>query len=358
MKGSGLVTFKSILGKDFNLADLRQEIAGQDRKIIAFCHIHKTGGTSLEHMLRENFKESSFRVSTENELSDFRSLVSSGALSENGTYLVSGHRAHLAVPLLKQTAPTYPVTIFRRPLALFESWFSFAHTRQGDTTLTAEKAFEQIGKNRTARFLGGDTFEECLSNANRDYVFIGVTERLNEMAAVLTYLFGLEQKDYQSKNVTPPGNYVEFDVSMIEEFLRANELDRLIYDYFDSVSSRVYRQYLKVSDANAVTFSEGKHSFNKPIGPNFNLRENNDKFSLLQTGKELWSSDPEKGLKFFDKAFSKDWAISKKIVEFLLEADRDAAVAWTQQKIQELESDDSKRARSVQNRLRKWTAVA
>ena len=56
MEGSGLVTFKSILGKDFNLADLRQEIAGQDRKIIAFCHIHKTGGTSLEHMLRENFK--------------------------------------------------------------------------------------------------------------------------------------------------------------------------------------------------------------------------------------------------------------------------------------------------------------
>ncbi|MCV6587071.1 MAG: sulfotransferase family protein [Marinibacterium sp.] len=340
-------------GKIIDLKATRDSIRAEPRKVLLFCHMHKTGGTTIEKMLVENFSETAYRVSTPNELDEFKQKVEAGLLDEEKTYLVFGHRAHLTIDFLKDRIPSFPFTIFRRPLSLFESNYSFQHTRQGNTSLTTEEYLEQYPKNRIIDFLGAKDFETAVANAHRDYLVVGITERLAETAAILSYLFDLPAKPYQSRNVTNPGNYVEMDFECVLDYLRDNEDDRLIYDYFDAVHVRSNRQFSTLEDAQSVALETGAGTFNRPIQINEDLDENNDKFSLLITGQSIWEKDKARAFEFFDKSFSKDWMMEGRIMRFLQSVDNGAAVEWAKGRLAELGDAETDMAKKVRARLQK-----
>lgn len=339
-----------------DLQATRYMVAASKRKVLLFCHMHKTGGTTIEKMLLETYQGSSHRVSTPNELNDFKKSVEEGLLDADGTYLVFGHRAHVALDFLSERIDTFPFTIIRRPLSLFESNFSFQHTRQGNVSLTTSDYLKQYPLNRIMSFFGARQFPRAVKNARRDYLVVGITERLEETAAILSYVFDLPPRPYQSRNVTSPRNYVEMDFDCVVDFLQENEEDRLIYDYFDSVHTRVYRQLLKVSDTPIVSLETGAGTFNRPIQINENLDSNGDKFSLFITGQSIWESDPKRAEAFFDKAFSLDWGMGDRILKFLKAANADKAVAWAQRQDSQLDGAESEEVETIRKRLRKWAA--
>lgn len=337
-----------------DLKATKEEISQAKRKVILFCHLHKTGGTTIERMLLETYEGTAHRVSSPNELNAFRQKLNEGLLAENNTYLVYGHRARLLIDELKDQLPTFPFTIMRRPLSLFESNFSFQHTRQGNTTLTTEEYLQKYPKNRIIDFLGANNFRQALRNAHRDYLVVGITERLEETAAILSYLFDLPARPYRSRNVTNPANYVEADFDLVIKFLRENADDRKLYDYFDALQSRVYRQLVTLSETSIIELETTEGTYNCPIQINRDLEKNNDKFSLVVTGQEIWPEDPERAIAFFDKAFSLDWAISGRILNYLKTVDADSAQQWAKVKMQELGPEESEEIKANKNRLKKW----
>lgn len=325
---------------------LRAEIKGNKRKAIVQYHLHKTGGLTIQAAFLSNFEDNAFEISTPQEMSAFETKIKDGSFAANGTYFFYGHRVHLVKDKIEALMPTYAFAMVRKPLSLFQSNFSFIRNRQALADLNELDFFADYPTNKIITFFKCGSVDDALKLFLDDLVYVGVMEKLDECFSILKYMFNLKEKEYGSSNITKSTEYHHISPQLSETFIKKNIEDYIVYETILSYHEVLYREFVLQLTNKFSHFSRDESSYHKPTVANYDLENNDNKFSVLLTAKDLFSIDQEMSIAFFDKAFSMDWNLFFQAFAFLKEANSTISEQWRQSKIDYLTSIGSDSARS------------
>ena len=320
-----------------NLEELKKQFDEAPRKAIVFYHMHKTGGRSLATALQESVGgKKVHRVSSADECDSFEKKVANGILDEDGTYFIYGHRTINLADLFNKTIPVFGITVLRDPLEMFGSRFSYQHTRHGRTDLEPEQFLKAYKSNRIVDFLGFSDGDDALARFRQYFSFVCIQESLNDSVSMLNYLLSLPKAEFESRNVVRAEDYVEINTDMVPGFVRDNVDDYVFYEYQKTRHSQLKRQFKRMDGVTQVKFVAGDNTEHAPAELNFDLDDNNNKFSLFMTGCEIWKTDKDKAFSFFDKAFGLQWSLATRVHDFVAKDDPKAARRWVRQKAKQL----------------------
>ncbi|MBT8038325.1 MAG: sulfotransferase family 2 domain-containing protein [Verrucomicrobiae bacterium] len=246
--------------------------------MLAFIHIHKCGGSSLQELIRKNFRG---RCQKEIELSPIRGLRKPDDLSvsiqqrgQSDGYIM-GHFAY-GVHQLFQEECEY-ATMLRKPKGRLVSLYRHAKVEPNayyhhqakvstfENFLTNGSVLE--ADNGMVRFLSGDAKESnmfinpkpfgtldqsdldrAIKNLESHIVAFGLLERFDESLLVFSQCIGLKKCCYTRINKTPSEVEIpDFDSS----FTNLIALDEILYHRAEEVFNERLRQY-GLSDGKAV----------------------------------------------------------------------------------------------------------
>ena len=328
------------LTPESNLVELRDEIASHKRKAIIHYHLHKTGGTTVKRAFQENFEDSAIEVNSLADVGAFEKRVKEGLFDEEKTYFIYGHRSKNVADLVEATLPTFGFTIMRRPFSMFESNYSFQHTRHGRVELTSQDYLKEYPVNNTLHYYEFPNLLTGLELANHKFHYTGITENMEESFAILKYLFDLEDREYLSRNVTRDSDYVQVDTDIVMQFVAKHLDDVMFYEHMLAKHTMKYREFKRAELGEAKSLKAGKGSFHKPVQVELDIDQNNDKVSLFLSGREIYRKDTDGALAFFTKSFEKDWNMADRIVTFIKNKDEALAKGWIKARIAYLEESD------------------
>lgn len=211
------------------------------RKKILFLHIPKTGGTAIRDSLNMQFKES--EVQSIYKLKHFKGDIRKFAV--NKKKLAAGHFGW-EKEMAELFDDAFKITFLRHPVqrVISHYWHFKRSLHKGDQYLKA-MSFEEFLETRFAQNwqtqkLGGgfydenmsdeESFEEAFINVSERFQFVGITERMQESAAVLNKQLSLDISAIATRNVNP--NKTQED-KMVEDFSEAilakNQYDMHLY---------------------------------------------------------------------------------------------------------------------------------
>lgn len=334
------------------LDSIKAQIETQTHNAFVFCHLHKTGGTTIEKELVPHFKDKAIRVHTEEDVRKLESLLAAGGLSDAGNYLIYGHRAVEFRKRLNAFIPSYCFTLVRRPLSLFQSNYSFRILRHARTDLTPEKFLENSTPNLISDFYGFESFSAGAKEIRDEFAYVGLMERMSETLAVIGYLTGLDLKRVRSQNITKPENYSTIDGNTAMKFLERSATDSMLYEYVHFLHERIYSDLRNKGLVKDIELSVDSKSYNAPIEPNFDLEANSDKVSLFLAGEALLKKADARAIQFFDKSFFLDWSMLPRIGTALITHDSSKAKAWLDQKIEFLDEQGNDRWKKAATDMR------
>ena len=335
-----------------DLKQLKADFDAAPRKAIVFHHIHKTGGRSLATAIEKSLPpERVFAVSTPDECDAFERAIRNGVLNEDGTYFIYGHRTILLAELLSDTIPVFGITVLRDPVEMFGSQFSYQHTRHGRTDLRSEDFRAHYGSDRLIDFLGFESSADAMARCEETFSFIGIQQNLSASLSMLVWLLSLPVTSFENRNVVSAEDYVELNLDLVAEFVRANVEDYVFYEFMKTRHSQLFRQFQTMDGTKKVEFKVAKASVHKPAKLNFDLAKNNNKFSLILTGTEILKTDRETAMAFFDKAFDMQWSLAPRIYAILVDDDPKRAKNWMREKILFLRTLEGGEARKIAKSL-------
>ena len=173
---------------------------------------------------------------------------------------------------------------------------------------------------------------------------------------MLNYVLSLPTTEFESQNVVRAEDYVELNSDLAPQFVRENMEDYIFYESMKLRHSQLKRQFKRMDGTTQVKFQTSENSLHAPADLNFDLENNTHKFSLLLTGMEVWKTDQDQAMKFFDKAFGYQWSLANRVYDFLHPIDARKANRWVKEKIGELDNMDgneaAKMAKSLKLRLK------
>ncbi|PFB01108.1 hypothetical protein CN383_12180 [Priestia megaterium] len=216
--------------------------------ILIFMHIPKTGGSTLNEIFKNQYKEDEVlihipldRLASEfNNLSDIKRDKIKGI---SGHYNFGVHE-HINKPY------TY-FSIVRHPIDRVISLYYFLSRSPGYARYEELKGMtleEFVTKNKQANnhqtlfFSGNGTFDLALAKKNLENHFpvVGVTDMFNESTFLMTRKFNWEYKEYKKVNVTPNRpSLKEIPNNILNIIEQNNHLDMELYNY---VKERLVRQ--------------------------------------------------------------------------------------------------------------------
>lgn len=340
-----------MLGAGHNWSDLL-DLFHTTHKIVVFPHLHKTGGSSLESALNAEFEGRIVRVHTINDRENLSKLVSEGYFAKPETYVVHGHNAAGLSDLLPSDIPQASFTFLRHPLRRFASFYSFTRLRRGEDDLDWQEYMEEFPDNSMLRFFNFSNAKEGIEAARKDFHFIGTTEMFDPSFRLMHSLLGMTKTEYQAKTVVRKEDKHQIPLSLIPRYINRNVED---IKFFESVSEATRRGLKKaakvIENSQTATFVETPRSFVKKTEANTDLEANKDKYSLLLTGKEMWDTAPDDALPFFRKAIEVDRGMTQRVLNFLVSRDRERAVRWAQQQLDDMKAANDPRLERFQARL-------
>ncbi|MEM8617763.1 MAG: hypothetical protein AAGF20_12630 [Pseudomonadota bacterium] len=336
-----------------DLQTLRERINREQRKAIVFYHIHKTGGSTVARAFIDNFAGAVISLNTPEQISDLERRIAEGFFDKERPVFFTGHLARQALPLIESILPVFGFTLLRRPLGLFQSDFSFQHTRHGQRDLTTIDFMNQRGVNAFERALGRDLMAAAEDPDDMRLCYCGTFERLEASFSILAWLFDLDARAYMARNITKPSDFVEIDPDLIEDILRENFTDLIFYERAASRNERLIQSYETDLGGQIIRFHRDGVSYHEPTQINPNLRQNNDKMSLLMTGEALINDRPRKALACFDKAFDLDWKTLNRIVKTLRARRARLLGPWLQGRLDALGDREDAQASALRDKLKR-----
>lgn len=213
----------------------------EKKPFLCFIHIERSGGTTLHHMLRENFPLSYYNISPRSgELSKygleikkhhFKRLIKNVA-NING---MGGHNLR-AYNNYKDVCsrPIHYITFLRDPVKRCLSHYNFHIIRKGIKWSIDEYMERKEYQNfQTTKIAGIPDFERAKEIITNKFYFIGLTEEYDKSMAIFNKKYNL-QENYKKKNaLTNNGllKYEDLNNSQKEKITSINNLDYQLYDF-------------------------------------------------------------------------------------------------------------------------------
>lgn len=226
-------------------------------KVLIFLHIPKSGGTTLNSILAQNFpSKRTFTMDSRDPLVSIRSLKSMAPSQRDTIDLISGHCPFGVHELLSRQAAY--ITMLRNPVDRICSWYyyvlrskaNFLHKRVTSENLSLDQFVRQREltaglNNGQTRWLAGwdayeapygacgrDVLETAKENLRRYFAVAGVTERFEESLLLMQRMFRWPYVLYRKKNVTPDRpSSAQIAPDTLDAIRKNNDLDLELYDW-------------------------------------------------------------------------------------------------------------------------------
>ncbi len=229
-----------------------------------FCHVPKTGGTTLENILAKNTPLTGVLRINAPVLNNCPCCYT--ATGRHPRLIMGHHPLHGFIYQLLPAAPLFHFSLVRHPLARVVSWFNYLKTRTDhalyerirhmnlDTFLRQDDLVE-IRNGQCRRFAGylhlsgspddATLYKEARHVLDTGFSFVGTTERFDESLLVLQKLLGLPDIFYRrlnpSRAVISAGTLTP---AQRQRILAMNQADAALYDWVDQELSRLTKEYL------------------------------------------------------------------------------------------------------------------
>ncbi len=209
-----------------------------ENTIFVSIHISKTGGTTLTKILKNHFG-SDLQLSYAKE---------KGPKAENPK-CIHGHKVFSHFPNIHKNENSVWFTFIREPLATAISSYNYIKTRpearfedKGLSTYLTHTEKSQwpnppgYTHNRYVRNV------HRLSQLNREFDFVGITERFDESIFIMFWLFQWDHVGYTIKN---QGNYSppQLEEGIIQKFKELNQKDYVLYQQVNDKLDQLIESY-------------------------------------------------------------------------------------------------------------------
>ncbi len=229
-----------------------------------FCHVPKTGGTTLENILARNVPLKDILRINAPVLN--HCPCSYGATGRHPRLVMGHHPLHGLVYQLLADAPLFHMTFIRHPLARVVSWFNYLKTRPEHLlhariqSMDLDEFLQQPDlveiRNGQCRRLTGHLhqqttpedatlFQQAKQVLDTAFSFVGTTERFDESLLVVKKQLGLTDIFYQplntSKKIATPE---ALNQSQRQCILNMNQADIALHEWACQRLSALIDKYL------------------------------------------------------------------------------------------------------------------
>lgn len=214
--------------------------------VICLVHIERSGGTTLQYILRSNFLSFMTLTPKENSLSPqeagmlFRVLPFTKGLGGHLT------RSYLGYEKAIGKRVQY-ITFLREPLSRFFSHFRYQRDVMGlyrDIKTFLDK--DKFSNFMTKRIAGSEDLKKAKCALLDEYSFVGLMERFDESLVLMKDQLNLPNLDirYQRKNTNPSlnQNALTVDDDIQRRIMERNVLDIQLYKF---AKEHIFAKYIK-----------------------------------------------------------------------------------------------------------------
>jgi hypothetical protein len=209
--------------------------------MLVFVHMHKTGGTTVSHILRSSYGVHHCQVEpwharwtglyfSAEDLKRVRKLYPN-------LKSIAGHRVNAVNDLQENGTEFKYFTLMRDPIKLCASRFQFKIQISGKKNLAFEEWIQQDWpRNHQTKMLAGSTnVNEAIRIIKEKNIFVGLTECFDESLVMLKALLANDLNiSYKRVNVAPKNTIKErilSDKSTRQMLIEAQQADLELYNY-------------------------------------------------------------------------------------------------------------------------------
>jgi hypothetical protein len=273
---------------------------GGGRRKLLFMHIPKTGGSTLDNVIPQNYElNATVHVNPPHFRRDPAVAFRDGAF----TPIVLGHFKFDSIVYTFTAAPLAHLTVLREPIGRIISHYNFKLTtsRRDEPGAGAEGDFERYFSSldnnechngqvlRVAGMLDRRTIGDpaaieaaldiAKENLTRRFTFFGVTERYPEFILMCQRLLGWRHIYYTKKKVTPdvPGrvHLDTLDPGVLEALREQNRVDIAFYEFAKRLADERIAQ-LGITEDDVAEFRRRNAVFGeliaRPVGSGAKVR--------------------------------------------------------------------------------------
>lgn len=249
--------------------------------MLAFVHIHKTAGTTLNWILRSSFGVHHWDVETPDRSSEFFSKENYGQIARFSPRIdsIAGHKIRSFSDLDQVRPDIRYYTFVRDPVARIASLYQHG-VQRGGLKQSPEEWLEDRYNGQTIRIAGVDDADAAIEILEEKFFFVGDVKHFEESLLIFQAVAENPQIkiSLQARNVAPSDREKKLLLNnpRIVEMIRSRTRnDQIVYDYVNQNLYPRYRQaYGPTLDADLeVLRSQPKNTINqKKLLSNFAMR--------------------------------------------------------------------------------------
>ncbi|WP_448871328.1 sulfotransferase family 2 domain-containing protein [Desulfobulbus propionicus] len=213
---------------------------------IIFLHIPKTAGTTLREIVYAQYAVDRITpIYRDERFMDMETFSQLPPEKKDAADIFIGHFAYGFHQHLSGNRPYKYATMLRHPIARGLSLYNHLKNLQ---FAGSEISFSELLKNKGSQFRNNQSryiagwgtqkmLETAIQNIEKDFLFVGITERFNESLLLASHDLGWQLKPYKRRNVTSTmwaTNYADQlrnDKESMQELQKLNTIDMQLYEY-------------------------------------------------------------------------------------------------------------------------------
>ena len=214
---------------------------------IIFLHIPKTAGTTLREIVYAQYAaERIVPIYPDERFMDMETFSQLSPEQKDAADIFIGHFAYGFHKQLSGNRPYKYATMLRHPIARCQSLYNhMRHRHFSDTDISFSEILKskQGGQfqNIQSRHLAGwgvkDTLDIAIQHLEREFLFVGITERFNESLLLASHDLGWQLQPYERMNITSTMWTINYahelrnDKDSMQVLENLNTIDLQLYEY-------------------------------------------------------------------------------------------------------------------------------
>jgi hypothetical protein len=214
---------------------------------IIFLHIPKTAGTTLRNIIYAQYAtDRIIPIYRDERFMDMETFSQLSPEQKDAADIFIGHFAYGFHQRLSGNRPYKYATMLRHPISRGLSLYNhlknlqFAGSEISFWEILKSKRANQFQNSQTRHIAGWgskELLDEAIDNIEKDFLFVGITERFNESLLLAGHDLGWRLQPYERRNVTSTMwavNYADIlrnEKESMQKLENLNTIDLQLYEY-------------------------------------------------------------------------------------------------------------------------------